>query len=987
MTTDIQDTAMLMYLQRRSPEYLAKLMELRAEVSKWLVYTTASFTHYTAHTIEHSDEIIRQISNLLFRPAASDRAVVDLSSAEVYVLCASAFLHDTGMVISDAELQQILKSNEWDSWVASQPSAQTRLSEIEQLREGDAPKGLDPLVRQLIADRQTRYLISDFARGIHPQRSAQFLSEHEEALGRFAYGDPVLIRTIAAVCLAHGLASHELEDRDQFPEQRDVRGEKVNVRFCALLLRIGDLLDMRYDRACPLVLNAVSPLPAESIAHWTQYQRILHTDFTPDWIQVTAECETQDEHRYLRDWCSWLEREVAAARGLMSHATRHAEWVLPAASISPEGPIIIRPADGATYVPVDWQLQLDPEAVFERLIHDINTEPAAFLRELLQNSLDASRCHMYERMAASGVDLPMYPQHADPEWRNAFPIRVTRSTTTRFNEMSQQDEECELVVVEDSGIGMDDDIILNYLLQVGRSYYTSEEFARLYPFVPTSRFGVGFLSVFASADEVRVITRRSNADPSDGIALTLKGPRSYVLTERVDRPEAGTRIEVVLLRPLEVDLGKTIHEWCKRVEFPILVSDRGATAQINGEQPSDFTYEEPSVLDENESMGVRAFPFSVDGIEGEIYVFYHRTGRSENWTDHSWAKYTYPSKHPDARAPRLPEDIVCFHGIVLNHGWMPPYAFGVAARLDYRKHLPSLSLGRRSSWASRERLGLSDPTVHAFLLDLVREHMAESDYAKGPAAWSYKQRLIGGTGPDGLRHGAELDEFWLDEPATLRLLIDGQAEEHSLREVAALEELHVAVPFGQEFELPFTRADPPREYRPPQTETLAMTESDLDLLAPASRNYLLADRSIVRLEWPHEELLLVVWAHNPAVRRVRLGSGSQLADVVVTRDTKHVSMRLHKAFDENYDHAILNAENDFVRWLLEVERAALGDEPTIDPKQWEILAQLLAPPVWYRGHKWKELAVFVEAWRAADTHGLDPPEMPTATAFGLWRPN
>ena len=898
VSADIRDSAMLTYLQR-SPEYLGKLMELRAEVSKWLTHTTASFTHYTSHTVEHSDEIIRQLSNLLFDPTDPRRPVVDLTGAEVYVLCASAFLHDAGMVISDGELREILDSDAWADWLAKQPSARDRLDEIEEFRAAATPP--DRLVRHLIADRQMRYLILDFVRGIHHRRSAQFLKENQAALGRFGFDDPVLVRTIAAVCLAHGLASHELEDRDQFPEQRDIRGEKVNVRFCALLLRIGDLLDMSHDRACPLVLNAVSPLPAESIAHWTQYQRITHRATSPDRIELTAECETQDEHRYLHDWCSWLVTEIATARGIMSRATRHAQWNPPAASISSGGSIVIRPSESATYVAVDWRLQLDPEAVFSRLIHDIDTEPAAFIRELLQNSLDATRCHMYERMAAAGIDPPTYPQHADASWREALPISVTRSTTTRFNEMSQEHEERDIIVVEDLGIGMDRDIILKYLLQVGRSYYTSEEFARRYPFVPTSRFGVGFLSVFNSADEVRVVTRRSGSDSSEGIALTLKGPRSYVLTERAERQAAGTRVEVVLRRPINIDLTETVTAWCRRVEFPILVTDGGKTADVHCEEASDFIYEEPSVLADAETMGVRAFPISADGIEGEIYVFYRRTPRGESWTDYKWATYTYPTKHPEARPPRLPAELACFHGISLYWGGTPSSRFGVSARLDYRRHLDGLSLSRSATpFGSREQLGLQDHRVHERLVDLVRTHIGESDYAQGPAAWRYKQTLIEATG---------LDEFWLDEPGTLQVVIDGEAESRSLRDVCALEKLSVAVhvPLGIRRHLGEWNAQRKAPPPPPRVSYQAIAASDVDDLASPSCRYLFGDRSIVRAEWLDDELLLVVWAQDSAARRVRVGY--RVADAVAIPGVACVSVRIHKAFDEVYDHAILNTEN------------------------------------------------------------------------------
>src|SRR3989304_917417 len=47
-------------------------------------------------------------------------------------------------------------------------------------------------------------------------------------------------RTIADVCIAHGLRHRELDDPERFPDRRDVRGQPTNVRFLAIMLRLGD---------------------------------------------------------------------------------------------------------------------------------------------------------------------------------------------------------------------------------------------------------------------------------------------------------------------------------------------------------------------------------------------------------------------------------------------------------------------------------------------------------------------------------------------------------------------------------------------------------------------------------------------------------------------------------------------------------------------------------------------------------------------------
>src|SRR4051794_26140081 len=95
-----------------------KLCELRREVVRWLGYVSATFPHYTSHTIDHSDEIVNQISLLLFRDNRSFLKPA-LTSLESYALVCAAYLHDAGMVASDHEKRSLFSSTEWQEWTTS----------------------------------------------------------------------------------------------------------------------------------------------------------------------------------------------------------------------------------------------------------------------------------------------------------------------------------------------------------------------------------------------------------------------------------------------------------------------------------------------------------------------------------------------------------------------------------------------------------------------------------------------------------------------------------------------------------------------------------------------------------------------------------------------------------------------------------------------------------------------------------------------------
>src|SRR2546423_1628213 len=205
--------ALMQYLRDKSTLLYGKSEELHTSVQGWLAYIPNSFPHYTRHTVEHSEKIISQLSKLLFRDDDPYRPEILLSPIEAYILAASALLHDSGMVVADSEKLDILNSKEWTEWL-KQGGRETRLREIEEMRLQGAAANT---TSNFIADVQLRFLIAEFVRARHHVRSGQFLCQNQSALGRFAFDDPVLMRTISDICVGHGLDRFELTDDFRFP--------------------------------------------------------------------------------------------------------------------------------------------------------------------------------------------------------------------------------------------------------------------------------------------------------------------------------------------------------------------------------------------------------------------------------------------------------------------------------------------------------------------------------------------------------------------------------------------------------------------------------------------------------------------------------------------------------------------------------------------------------------------------------------------------
>jgi molecular chaperone HtpG len=120
MSIEFEELALIKYLKKKNSSYCSKITELRKNVGEWLSYVPATFPNYTCHTIKHSDEIILQLSRLLFTNGDYSRPVVSLSAIEAYILACSAYLHDAGMVVSEKEKSEILASSEWNQFISNE---------------------------------------------------------------------------------------------------------------------------------------------------------------------------------------------------------------------------------------------------------------------------------------------------------------------------------------------------------------------------------------------------------------------------------------------------------------------------------------------------------------------------------------------------------------------------------------------------------------------------------------------------------------------------------------------------------------------------------------------------------------------------------------------------------------------------------------------------------------------------------------------------
>lgn len=192
--------------------------------------------------------------------------------------------------------------------------------------------------------------------------------------------------------------------------------------------------------------------------------------------------------------------------------------------------------------------QVDLQGIVDLLSNHLYSSPRVYLRELLQNAVDA--------ITARRATDPGAPRRID--------VRTAD----------------DVLSISDTGIGLTPDQVRELLATIGRSSKRDEiGFART-EFL--GQFGIGLLSAFMVADEIEVVTQ-----PAGGPATHWIGTADgrYTIATTADRSEQGTTVTLKARRGAE--------QWYKKATVVELIRLFGALLpieiRVDGEPVTDGT--------------------------------------------------------------------------------------------------------------------------------------------------------------------------------------------------------------------------------------------------------------------------------------------------------------------------------------------------------------------------------------------------------------
>lgn len=553
--SNISNSLLIDVLERKLEERGDQYNDLCIEVAKFIKFVPQElqqintlFPEYTPHNEDYHIANLFRIADIIF----NEEKYYKMNIIELLLLIVSMYAHDWGMAVSKTERNAIaihdnsqlnLLDNEFeyfDAFVAK------KYGNIKVEKENEIPLEIwQEYIRESHALRSAKRVENYFK---------NFSSSFAEAAGK--------------ICMGHWLEINEISDKNRYYKDSSVCGETINLRALTIYIRLIDLFDLGEDRTPYVLWKYVNPQNEFSKMEWKKH-RALHPITCPPYENGRTICisGSTDDHRVyaalidFKKTCDKYFRECSDSLAYMND-DRHKldvcflDWRI----------------EARNFKPISIAFDFERERIFKVISDEIyNCHPYVFLRELIQNSIDAIsfRQNVLERKLIGGDNIGY--------------LYIT---------VEKKEDNFE-ITFSDDGIGMDEYILRNYFSVLGRSYYTSSDFKnKQLDMVPISKFGVGILSCFSISKQMEILTKREPYidEGKTGLKIIIEDiSKTFRIEECFDsKCEVGTTIKLKIkekdfyeqLEKNKIDYSDfNITSYIKNitsfVKYPIIINEMG----------------------------------------------------------------------------------------------------------------------------------------------------------------------------------------------------------------------------------------------------------------------------------------------------------------------------------------------------------------------------------------------------------------------------
>lgn len=501
------------------------------------------FKEYTLHDSAHAIRVIHAIDKLLPNQTRDRLTAVDLA-----VLILAAFAHDTGMAIEREAREKVLVSEEYKNFLLRNES---------QWQQAEQADQNDPNMAKFLRGQ----LFQKYLRSRHHELSDQLV--RDRFFESMKVQEKSFAPIVAELCLSHGRPVSEVSELKHHPFAGDFL---LDMPFLACVFRLADYIDLDPIRAPVSLMELIKPGTEEGRIEWRKHQA-TYFHICSKKITFSAVFTEFDDEKALRDTLAGLEDE---RRDVMEFLNADSDRKL---HLTLDQPIDIGGITSEGYIYEEFRFKLEYREIMSLLMGiRLYKDDRVFLRELLQNALDA--CRMCDK---------------------TYQARNNQFNGEIYIRQRETDDGSEIIEVMDNGSGMTKHIVKKFFMRVGSSYYQSFAFrSRGLDFEPVSQFGIGILSCFMKADRIEVETRpdrqvHANLDDDErnGLLLDIRGPHKYFVVSPLKRPSApehfhsGTTIRVHLNRPITESISQLVQKYLSRTPYKVTVEDKDGKIAVS----------------------------------------------------------------------------------------------------------------------------------------------------------------------------------------------------------------------------------------------------------------------------------------------------------------------------------------------------------------------------------------------------------------------
>jgi hypothetical protein len=525
------------------------LDSFRARVEVLIQSIRGELPGLTVHDITHLDALWRVAGEIV-------GTNYPLNPAESYVLGGAILLHDAAHVLAAYPngLADIKGTPAWKDVVAQQHG-------------GNEPEPKSVIEREIIF-RVLRSLHARQARKLatiswnHPESGDSIHLIEDDELRRH-YGDLVGKIAESHHWSIHRVASEFANRTLPAPGFLEPEGWTVDALKIALILRTADAAHMDSLRA-PWFLFALEKPSGISLEHWRFQSRMSQPRRDEREMLVLASgapFEIQDRNSWwlAYDTARMVDSEIRASNQVLEDY--HRPKFPTSGVLDVQTPSLFSrqvPTEGWTPIDASPKVGNTPKLISMlggRALYGDNL--AAALRELLQNAIDAT--HALRRLGGLSEDEGLIEVLLEPNPDETYWLHVS-----------------------DVGIGMSRHVMVDVLLDFGRSLWTSPDLLDELPglastgFEPIGKFGIGFFAIFMLGEEIKVVSRRFEPIDGDSTAqwkIAFEGGIGDrpVLSEPDDAERlkrSGTRVSVKISR---ATANKVLESNERRYSSPLVI--------------------------------------------------------------------------------------------------------------------------------------------------------------------------------------------------------------------------------------------------------------------------------------------------------------------------------------------------------------------------------------------------------------------------------